>query len=80
MRALYPAREHSSAGIATRSAIRSPKPASAGMCIGIFESSRIRWIPKSDRIWPPSPVAGEFATGLIHLDIMLVAWTRRRLR
>jgi hypothetical protein len=25
-------------------------------------------------------VAGEFATGLIHLDIMLVAWTRRRLR
>ena len=33
---------HSSTGIATCSTISSPNPSNAGMCIGVFDSSRIR--------------------------------------
>ena len=48
---------HSSTGIATCSTISSPNPSSAGMCIGVFESRRMRWMPRSDKICPPSPMA-----------------------
>ena len=44
-------------GIATCSTISSPKPSSAGMCMGVFDSRRMRRMPRSDRICPPSPIA-----------------------
>jgi len=46
-----------SSGILTCSTISSPKPSNAGICMGVFESSRMRRIPRSERIWPPSPIA-----------------------
>jgi hypothetical protein len=37
-----PTRLHSSTGIATCSTISRPNPSSAGMCIGVFDRSRMR--------------------------------------
>ena len=39
------------------STISRPKPSRAGMCMGVFESRRMRWMPRSERIWPPRPMA-----------------------
>ena len=27
------------------------------MCMGVFDSRPMRWMPMSERIWPPSPIA-----------------------
>ena len=27
------------------------------MCMEVFDSRRMRWMPRSERIWPPSPMA-----------------------
>ena len=31
------------------------------MCIGVFDSRRMRWMPRSERIWPPSRSRAEYA-------------------
>jgi len=44
---------HYSSGIGTCSTISRPNPSKAGMCMGVFDSKRMRRMPKSERIWPP---------------------------
>ncbi len=39
----------------TCSTISIPNPCSAGTCVGVFVSSRILRIPRSERICPPNP-------------------------